>query len=81
MLDFFGNEKGMEFLKKFASIGPRAVRGTTNIMQSLTTGEVGMAVALNANTVVTESAFNIRVGTRMQLASSWILWSPRKVSR
>jgi len=53
MLDFFGNEKGMEFLKKFASTGPRAVRGTTNIMQSLTTGEVGMAVALNANTVVT----------------------------
>ncbi len=52
MLDFFGNEKGMDFLKKFASTGPRAVRGTTNIMQSLSAGEIGMAVALNANTVV-----------------------------
>ena len=52
MLDFFGEEQGMKFLKDFAAIGPRAERGTTRIMQSLSAGEMNAAVALNANRVI-----------------------------
>ena len=52
MLDFFGEEKGMKFLKDFTAISPRAERGTTRILQALSAGELNAAVALNANSVI-----------------------------
>ncbi len=48
MLDFFGAEKGMEFLRKFAGLNPRPGRGTTLMVQQwLGSGEVEIALPLN----------------------------------
>jgi ABC-type Fe3+ transport system substrate-binding protein len=48
MLDFFGAEKGMEFLRKFAGLNPRPGRGTTLMVQQwLGGGEVEIALPLN----------------------------------
>jgi len=48
MLDFFGPEKGMDFLRKFAGQNPRPGRGTTLMVQQwLGGGEVEIAVPLN----------------------------------
>jgi iron(III) transport system substrate-binding protein len=52
MLDFFGNEKGMDFLKKFAALNPRAYRGTTLLMQSVIAGDAEGGVALNHDGVI-----------------------------
>jgi iron(III) transport system substrate-binding protein len=52
MLDFFGNEKGMDFLKKFAALTPRAFRGTTLLMQSVIAGDAEGGVALNHDGVI-----------------------------
>jgi iron(III) transport system substrate-binding protein len=48
MLDFFGEQKGMEFLKRFAAQNPRPGRGTTLMAQQwLGGGEVEIAVPFN----------------------------------
>jgi iron(III) transport system substrate-binding protein len=48
MLDFFGPEKGMDFLRKFAGLNPKPGRGTTLMVQQwLGGGEVELAVPLN----------------------------------
>jgi iron(III) transport system substrate-binding protein len=48
MLDFFGQEKGMDFLRKFAALNPRPGRGTTLMVQQwLGGGEVEIALPLN----------------------------------
>jgi iron(III) transport system substrate-binding protein len=48
MLDFFGAEKGMDFLRKFAGLNPRPGRGTTLMVQQwLGGGEVEIALPLN----------------------------------
>jgi ABC-type Fe3+ transport system substrate-binding protein len=48
MLDFFGAQKGMDFLKKFAALNPRPGRGTTLMVQQwLGGGEVEIALPLN----------------------------------
>ena len=48
MLDFFGPEKGMDFLRKFAGQNPRPGRGTTLMVQQwLGGGEVEIALPLN----------------------------------
>lgn len=48
MLDFFGAEKGMDFLRKFAGQIPRPGRGTTLMVQQwLGGGEVEIALPLN----------------------------------
>ena len=48
MLDFFGPEKGMDFLRKFAALNPRPGRGTTLMVQQwLGGGEVELALPLN----------------------------------
>jgi iron(III) transport system substrate-binding protein len=48
MLDFFGAEKGMDFLRKFAGINPRPGRGTTLMVQQWLGGaEVEVALPLN----------------------------------
>lgn len=48
MLDFFGEPKGMEFLKRFAAQNPRPGRGTTLMAQQwLGGGEVEIAVPFN----------------------------------
>jgi ABC-type Fe3+ transport system substrate-binding protein len=48
MLDFFGADKGMDFLRKFAALNPRPGRGTTLMVQQwLGGGEVEMALPLN----------------------------------
>ena len=48
MLDFFGAEKGMDFLRKFAAHNPKPGRGTTLMVQQwLGAGEVEMALPLN----------------------------------
>jgi iron(III) transport system substrate-binding protein len=52
MLDFFGKEKGLEFLKKFAALNPRAYRGTTLLMQSVIAGDAETGVALNHDGVI-----------------------------
>ena len=52
MLDFFGKEKGMEFLKSIAASKPRSYRGTTLLMQSLTAGDVELGAALNHDGVI-----------------------------
>jgi iron(III) transport system substrate-binding protein len=52
MLDFFGNEKGMDFLEKFAALNPRAYRGTTLLMQSVIAGDAAAGVALNQDGVI-----------------------------
>jgi iron(III) transport system substrate-binding protein len=52
MIDFFGEEKGMDFLKKFAALTPRAYRGTTLLMQSVIAGDAECGVALNHDGVI-----------------------------
>ena len=52
MLDFFGAEKGMSFLKSIAASKPRAYRGTTLLMQSLVAGDAEVGVALNHDGVI-----------------------------
>jgi iron(III) transport system substrate-binding protein len=52
MLDFFGNEKGTDFLEKFAALNPRAYRGTTLLMQSVIAGDAVAGVALNQDGVI-----------------------------
>jgi iron(III) transport system substrate-binding protein len=48
MLDFFGAEKGMDFLHKFAAHNPKPGRGTTLMVQQwLGGGEVELALPLN----------------------------------
>ncbi len=48
MLDFFGADKGMDFLRKFAAHNPKPGRGTTLMVQQwLGGGEVEMALPLN----------------------------------
>jgi iron(III) transport system substrate-binding protein len=48
MLDFFGPEKGMDFLRKFAGHNPKPGRGTTLMVQQwLGGGEVELALPLN----------------------------------
>ncbi|MGH7845253.1 MAG: ABC transporter substrate-binding protein [Candidatus Binatia bacterium] len=48
MLDFFGEERGMDFLRKFAALEPRPGRGTTLMVQQwLGGGEVQIALPLN----------------------------------
>jgi ABC-type Fe3+ transport system substrate-binding protein len=48
MLDFFGAEKGMDFLRKFAAHNPKPGRGTTLMVQQwLGGGEVELALPLN----------------------------------
>lgn len=48
MLDFFGVEKGMDFLRKFAALNPRPGRGTTLMVQQWLGGaEVEVALPLN----------------------------------
>ena len=48
MLNFFGQEKGMDFLQKFAKQNPRPGRGTTLMVQQwLGGGEVEFALPLN----------------------------------
>jgi iron(III) transport system substrate-binding protein len=48
MLDFFGAEKGMDFLRKFAAHNPKPGRGTTLMVQQwLGGGEVEIALPLN----------------------------------
>ena len=48
MLDFFGAEKGMDFLRKFAAHNPKPGRGTTLMVQQwLGGGEVELVVPLN----------------------------------
>jgi iron(III) transport system substrate-binding protein len=52
MLDFFGNEKGMDFLQKFAALNPHPYRGTTLLMQSVIAGDAAAGVALNHDGVI-----------------------------
>jgi len=52
MLDFFGKDKGSEFLKKLAALNPRAYRGTTLLMQSVIAGDAEVGVALNHDGVI-----------------------------
>jgi iron(III) transport system substrate-binding protein len=52
MLDFFGKEKGLDFLKKFAALNPRAYRGTTLLMQNVIAGDAEAGVALNHDGVI-----------------------------
>jgi iron(III) transport system substrate-binding protein len=52
MIAFFGEEKGMDFLKKFAALHPRAYRGTTLLMQSVIAGDAEAGVALNHDGVI-----------------------------
>jgi iron(III) transport system substrate-binding protein len=48
MLDFFGQDKGMDYLRKFAALNPRPGRGTTLMVQQwLGGGEVELALPLN----------------------------------
>jgi ABC-type Fe3+ transport system substrate-binding protein len=48
MLDLYGQEKGMDFLRKFAAQGPKPGRGTTLMVQQwLGGGEVEIALPLN----------------------------------
>jgi iron(III) transport system substrate-binding protein len=48
MMDFFGPEKGMDFLRKFAGHNPRPGRGTALMVQQwLGGGEVEIALPLN----------------------------------
>ena len=48
MMDFFGPEKGMDFLRKFAGHNPRPGRGTALMVQQwLGSGEVEIALPLN----------------------------------
>ncbi|MBM4298849.1 MAG: extracellular solute-binding protein, partial [Deltaproteobacteria bacterium] len=48
MLDFFGADKGMDFLRKFAALNPRPGRGTTLMVQQWLGGaEVEVALPLN----------------------------------
>jgi iron(III) transport system substrate-binding protein len=48
LLDFFGPEKGMDFLRKFAGHNPKPGRGTTLMVQQwLGGGEVELALPLN----------------------------------
>jgi iron(III) transport system substrate-binding protein len=52
MMEFFGNENGMSFLKKLAATGPRAYRGTTQLMQSVIAGDAEVGIALNHDGVI-----------------------------
>jgi iron(III) transport system substrate-binding protein len=52
MMEFFGKENGMSFLKKLAATGPRAYRGTTQLMQSVIAGDAEVGIALNHDGVV-----------------------------
>ncbi len=52
MMDFFGKEKGSDFLKKFAALNPRAYRGTTLLMQSVIAGDAEVGIALNHDGVI-----------------------------
>ena len=48
MLDFFGQDKGMDYLRRFAALNPRPGRGTTLMVQQwLGGGEVELALPLN----------------------------------
>jgi iron(III) transport system substrate-binding protein len=48
MLDFFGQDKGMDYLHRFAALNPRPGRGTTLMVQQwLGGGEVELALPLN----------------------------------
>jgi iron(III) transport system substrate-binding protein len=52
MIDFFGKERGLEFLKNIAASKPRSYRGTTLLMQSLIAGDVEIGAALNHDGVI-----------------------------
>jgi iron(III) transport system substrate-binding protein len=52
MLEFFGIDNGMIFLKKLAATGPRAYRGTTQLMQSVIAGDAEVGIALNHDGVI-----------------------------
>jgi len=52
MLDFFGKENGMNFLKKVAASNPRAYRGTTLLMQSVVASDAEVGIALNHDGVM-----------------------------
>lgn len=52
MLDFFGKENGLNFLKELAASNPRAYRGTTQLMQNVVTGDAEVGVALNHDGVM-----------------------------
>lgn len=52
MMEFFGNENGMSFLKKLAATSPRAYRGTTQLMQSVIAGDAEVGIALNHDGVI-----------------------------
>jgi iron(III) transport system substrate-binding protein len=52
MMEFFGNENGISFLKKLAATGPRAYRGTTQLMQSVIAGDAEVGIALNHDGVI-----------------------------
>lgn len=52
MMDFFGAEKGMEFLKKVSALNPRAYRGTTQLMQNVVAGDAELGAALNHDGVM-----------------------------
>ena len=48
MLDFFGPDKGMDYLRRYAALNPRPGRGTTLMVQQwLGGGEVELALPLN----------------------------------
>jgi iron(III) transport system substrate-binding protein len=48
ILDFFGQDKGMDYLRRFAALNPRPGRGTTLMVQQwLGGGEVELALPLN----------------------------------
>lgn len=51
MLDFFGREKGMDFLKKLAAQNARAQRGSTISGQLIAAMEFEIGVSLNTNDV------------------------------
>jgi iron(III) transport system substrate-binding protein len=52
MIDFFGKDRGLEFLKNIAAAKPRSYRGTTLLMQSLIAGDVEIGAALNHDGVI-----------------------------
>jgi len=52
MMEFFGVDNGMSFLKKLAATSPRAYRGTTQLMQSVIAGDAEVGIALNHDGVI-----------------------------
>ena len=52
MMEVFGVDNGMSFLKKLAATSPRAYRGTTQLMQSVIAGDAEVGIALNHDGVI-----------------------------